>query len=87
MNRNEQDVEETMMERIHSNLRKRICLVGPVAENQESVEAANVFNVPVLKSETGKEFISDETWTTYFIISCFEGRIFDEIYKAEIKHK
>lgn len=87
MNRNEQDIEETMMERIHSNLRKRICLVGSVTEDQETVEAAKIFNVPVLKSETGKEFITDDTWTTYFILSCFEGPIFDDIYKAEVKHK
>jgi protein ECT2 len=86
MNRNE-DVEETMMEKIHSTLRKRICLVGPVAENQEAVDAAKIFNVPVLTSETGKELIADETWTTYFILKVFEGPIFDDIYKAEVKHK
>lgn len=86
MHRNE-DIEETMMERIHSTLRKRICLVGSVAEDQEAVAAANIFNVPVLTSETGKEFIADDTWTTYFILSCFEGSVFDDIYKAEIKHK
>jgi hypothetical protein len=86
MNRNEQDIEETMMEKA-STQRKRICLVGAVAENQEAVAAANVFNVPVVTSVNGREFIADDTWMTYFILDCFEGPIFDGIYKAEVKHK
>jgi hypothetical protein len=86
MNRNEHDIEETMMEKA-STQRKRICLVGSVRECEQAVEAAKVFNVPVITSENGREFIADDTWMTYFILDCFEGPIFDGIYKAEVKHK
>lgn len=87
MIRNEQDIEETMMERIHSTLQKRICLVGSVSEDEKVIEAAKVFNVPVLTSETGRELVADDSWTTFFILASFEGPIFDYIYKAEVKHK
>ena len=86
MNRNEHDIEETMIEKA-SMQRKRICLVGSVAENEEAVAASKVFSIPVLTSESGREFIADDTWMTYFILDCFEGPIFDSIYKAEVKHK
>lgn len=64
---------------------QRICLVGIVVDNQESLESAQSFNVPVITSETGSEFISDENWSTYFILHSFEGPIFEAIYKT--KHK
>lgn len=67
--------------------RQRICIVGEVAENQELVVAARTFNVPVMTSETGAEFLDDDTWTTYFILAEFEGSIFDGISKAKVKHK
>lgn len=76
---------ETVVER-HS-LRTRICLVGSVAEDHEIQEAAQLFKVPVESSSTGEEFISDDSWTTYFILSDFEGQIFEKINKAKTKHR
>lgn len=76
---------ETVVER-HCQ-RVRICLVGSVAEDHEVREAAQLFKVPVESSETGKEFISDDSWTTYFILPEFEGQIFDDINKAKTKHR
>lgn len=67
--------------------RQRICIVGEVAENQDLVVAARTFNVPVMTSENGEEFLDDDTWTTYFIVAEFEGTIFDGISKAKVKHK
>lgn len=77
---------ETIANDKHTN-RQRICIVGEVAENQELVVAARTFNVPVMTSETGAEFLDDDTWTTYFVLAEFEGTIFDVISKAKVKHK
>lgn len=78
---------ETINEKVKNQNKKRICLVGAVAEQQDAIEAAKKFNVPVLTSATGEEFIQDDDWNTYFILSEFEGPIFDKISKAEVKHK
>lgn len=67
--------------------RKRICLVGGVAEDQEIVLASKTFNVPVITSGNGADFINDDTWTTYFILAEFEGSDFDKIYRSKVKHK
>lgn len=77
---------ETITNDKHTS-RQRICLVGEVAEDQEVTVAARTFNVPVMASETGAEFIEDDTWTTYFVLAEFEGTIFDGISKAKVKHK
>lgn len=63
----------------------RICLVGAVVDDNETVKAAKKFNVPVLTSETGAEFVEDCSWTTYFILDNFEGPMFDAIRKS--KHR
>lgn len=67
--------------------RKRICLVGAVAEDQEIIDTAKTFDVPLVTSNTGVEFIDDDTWTTYFILPEFEGPEFDKIYRSKVKHK
>lgn len=66
---------------------KRICLVGYLAGDRNIVAAAQLFNVPVLKSETGEEFTDDESFTTYFILTDFEGPIFENINKHHKNHK
>lgn len=80
-------MNETIREKVKETLRQRICLVGSVIENENVQNAAKVFNVPVVTSETGKEFISDSSWMTFFVISDFEGPIYEEIYKSKTKHK
>lgn len=64
---------------------QRICLVGIIVDNQETLKSAQSFNVPVITSETGSEFISDDNWSTYFVLNSFEGPIFEAIHKT--KHK
>lgn len=80
-------MNETIRETGNETLQKRICLVGSVAENPEVSNAAQLFNVPLLTSETGKEFIGDSSWMTFFVLSEFEGPVFEEIYKSKTKHK
>lgn len=87
MDQNHQDTltNETVIE--NDGKSKRICLVGGVAEDQDVLNIARLFNVPVVTSETGSELLDDDSLTTYFILSEFEGPVFDDINKAKTKHK
>ncbi|XP_016837796.1 protein ECT2 isoform X3 [Nasonia vitripennis] len=62
--------------------KKRICLVGAASEDPALGAAAQQFNVPVLKSETGVEYIEDTTYCTYFILKQFEGVEYDNLRKS-----
>lgn len=75
-------------ERLSCTLR-RICLVGDAASNRDVLDAAKLFNVDVVTSETGIEFCQgdQEGWLTWFCLSEFEGAIFDNIHKSGVKHK
>lgn len=65
---------------------KRICLVGTVVDDKVTLAAAQAFNVPVITSETGSEFIEDESWITYFILNDFEGPLYEAISKMQHKY-
>lgn len=65
--------------------RQRICLIGSVCNDEPTILAAQSFNVPVLTSETGAEYIADTEWTTYFVMNAFDGEHFDAIRKS--KHR
>ena len=64
---------------------KRICLVGTVVDDKDTLAAAQSFNVPVITSETGSEYIADNSWITYFVLHDFEGPMYEAINK--MKHK
>ncbi|XP_055841172.1 protein ECT2 isoform X5 [Episyrphus balteatus] len=63
----------------------RICLLGCVVDDNSIVEAAKTFGVPVLTSETGLEILTDNEWTTYFVMKEFDGPIYEAIHKS--KHR
>ena len=63
----------------------RICLVGTVAVDEVTVDAAKTFNVPIVTSETGADIVEDSDWITYFVMHDFEGPVFDAIRKS--KHR
>lgn len=63
----------------------RICLLGCVVDDNSIVEAARTFGVPVLTSETGLEILTDNEWTTYFVMKEFDGPIYEAIHKS--KHR
>lgn len=65
--------------------KQRICLVGSVVDDEKTVLAAQTFDVPILKSDTGVEYISEIEWTTYFVMNRFDGEHFDAIRKS--KHR
>lgn len=60
----------------------RICLVGDVEKDTATIEAAETFNVPIVKSATGAELIEDTSWITYFVMRNFDGPEFDAIRKT-----
>jgi len=62
--------------------KKRICLVGATCNDPALNAAAQQFKVPVLKSETGTEYIEDTTYNTYFILKQFEGSEYDALCKS-----
>lgn len=63
----------------------RICLVGAVAHDTDTLAAAQSFKLPVVMSETGGEFVSDTSHVTYFVLNDFEGPVYDTIYRS--KHR
>lgn len=81
----QQERSHSMDDTVLARDSKRICLVGTVVDDQITLAAAKSLNVPVVTSETGSEFIEDNTWTTYFILNEFEGPLYEAIYKS--KHK
>lgn len=64
---------------------ERICLVGSLINDEKILTAANSFNVPVITSETGIEFIKETQWTTYYVMREFDGEHFNVIRKT--KHR
>lgn len=56
--------------------------MGNSAEDPALGAAAQQFSVPVLKSETGTEYIEDTTYCTYFIIGRFEGPEYEALHKT-----
>lgn len=63
----------------------RICLIGDLADDEATVEAAKTFDVPIVHSETGTDLIEDTNWITYFVMRDFEGVTFDTIRKTNHK--
>jgi hypothetical protein len=53
----------------------------------EVIDAAKSFDVPLFYSDSGKELLGDSSWTTFFIVSDFQGPVFDEISGSLEKHK
>lgn len=63
----------------------RVCLVGPVAADTESYQAAQELDLLLVISDTGAEYLNDYSYVTYFVLHDFEGPVYDMIYKT--KHK
>ncbi|XP_058055313.1 protein ECT2 [Anopheles bellator] len=68
----------------------RICLVGPVAQDATTVAAAQTFQLPVVTSDTGAEYLAtdgddddDDSLNTVFVLNDFEGPVYDAINRAK----
>lgn len=75
----EQSVCSTSLSRIRS----RICLVGELGNDSKIFDAAQAFDVPVVLSATGAEFINDGSWDTVFVLEEFSGPVYDAIHRSE----
>ncbi|KAK0179332.1 hypothetical protein PV327_005095 [Microctonus hyperodae] len=62
--------------------KKRICLVGIASIDPALGTAAQQFGVPVLKSETGIEYVDDTAYCTYFILKHFDGPEYEILHKS-----
>ncbi|XP_076667100.1 epithelial cell transforming 2 pebble isoform X3 [Andrena cerasifolii] len=62
--------------------KKRICLIAAAGDDPALGVAAQQFSVPVLKSETGLEYVEDTAYCTYFILKQFEGPEYDALHKS-----
>ncbi|KAK0082478.1 hypothetical protein PV325_010315 [Microctonus aethiopoides] len=62
--------------------KKRICLVGIASSDPALGTAAQQFGVPVLKSETGIEYVDDTAYCTYFILKHFDGPEYEILHKS-----
>lgn len=91
VNRSTSTASETIMDKTLASSsayvmeKQRICLIGSVVDDSETVLAAQTFNVPVLTSDSGIELVRDNDWVTYFVMNKFEGPEFDVIRKS--KHR
>ncbi|XP_050308871.1 protein ECT2 isoform X4 [Anthonomus grandis grandis] len=61
---------------------RRICLVGSLARDYRLHTIAELFNVPVVTSSNGLEYVDDTTCSTYYIIDNFQGEIFSGLCKS-----
>jgi len=62
--------------------KKRICLVAAACDDPVINAAAQQFSVPVLKSDTGLEYVDDTTYDTYFVVKEFEGLEYDVLCRT-----
>lgn len=63
------------------NNNKRICLIGSLINDLKLRAVAESFRVPVLTSEDGKDYVQDFNFNTMFVLDCFEGDIYNYLYK------
>lgn len=63
-------------------LDRRICLVGDLQNDVPLRRAADTFDVPVVTSNDGREYI-DGSFSTVFVVKEFEGDIFTYLSRAK----
>ncbi|XP_047735448.1 protein ECT2 [Hyalella azteca] len=51
----------------------RLCLVGQLASDVDTLQAAQKFHLPVVTSENGLEYAADQSHCTYFVVADFES--------------
>lgn len=66
-----------------SRTRSRICLIGEFGNDSRIFDDAQAFDVPVVLSATGEEFINDGSWDTVFVLEEFSGPVYDTIHRSE----
>ncbi|XP_044752577.1 protein ECT2 isoform X2 [Coccinella septempunctata] len=62
---------------------QRICFIGDVAFDNDLRTVAEHYNLPIITSETGRDFAQDNNCSTIFVIDKFQGTTFSNLYKAK----
>lgn len=62
---------------------QRICFIGDVAFDDDLRTIAEHYNLPIVVSETGREFAQENNCSTIFVIDKFQGTVFSNLYKAK----
>ncbi|XP_017016634.1 uncharacterized protein pbl isoform X1 [Drosophila kikkawai] len=66
-----------------TTLPSRICLVGNVGQDADTLQAAESFGLPIVTSETGLDIIGESDWRTFYVLDDFEGASFEAIHKQK----
>ncbi|XP_017122138.1 protein ECT2 isoform X1 [Drosophila elegans] len=61
----------------------RICLVGGVGQDADTLRAAESFGLPIVTSDTGLDIIGESDWRTFYVLDDFEGASFEAIHKQK----
>lgn len=61
---------------------RRICLIGGLANDYGLQTVAESFEVPVVHSQDGKQYMDDTACCTYYIIDNFDGSVYNSLCKC-----
>ncbi|XP_060518985.1 protein ECT2 isoform X3 [Cylas formicarius] len=75
--------EETYKCHVSTEADRRICLIGNLKNDAVLRSVAESFNVPVVTSETGQEYLEDNSCCTFFVIENFDGDVYNTICKSK----
>ncbi|XP_045471396.1 protein ECT2 isoform X2 [Harmonia axyridis] len=62
---------------------QRICFIGDVSYDNDLRKVAEHYNLPIVTSETGREFAQENNCSTIFVIDKFHGPTFSNLHKAK----
>ncbi|XP_017074033.1 protein ECT2 isoform X3 [Drosophila eugracilis] len=75
--------EQSKCEMSITTLPTRICLVGGVGQDADTLQAAESFGLPIVTSDTGLDIIGESDWRTFYVLDDFEGASFEAIHKQK----
>nr|XP_016925928.1 protein ECT2 isoform X3 [Drosophila suzukii] len=75
--------EQSKCEMSITTLPTRICLVGAVGQDADTLQAAESFGLPIVTSDTGLDIIGESDWRTFYVLDDFEGASFEAIHKQK----
>ncbi|KQS43280.1 protein ECT2 isoform X3 [Drosophila erecta] len=77
--------EQSKCEMSITTLPARICLVGGVGQDADTLLAAESFGLPIVTSDTGLDILGESSsdWRTFYVLDDFEGASFEAIHKQK----
>ncbi|EDW30464.1 GL17822 [Drosophila persimilis] len=75
--------EQSKCEMFITTLPTRICLVGNVGQDADTLLAAESFGLPVITSDSGLDTADDKEWRTFYVMGDFEGDNFQALHKQK----